>query len=58
VFGPYTGVAVNPVRWLGPALVSATWSDWYVWLVGPIAGAILGAVAAAPLVRRDALDVP
>ena len=58
VFGPYTGVAVNPARWLGPALVTATWSDWYVWLVGPIAGAILGAVAASALLRRDTLDVP
>jgi len=43
-FGPYTGVAMNPARWFGPALAAGDWSDWYVWVVGPIAGAVAGAV--------------
>ncbi|HZD18544.1 MAG TPA: aquaporin [Actinomycetota bacterium] len=43
-FGPYTGAAVNPARWLGPALASGTWADWFVWILGPIAGAVVAAV--------------
>jgi aquaporin TIP len=40
-----TGAAVNPARWLGPALASGTWTNWWVWVVGPVAGAVIGAVA-------------
>lgn len=42
-FGPYTGAAANPARWLGPAFAAGTWSDWYVWVVGPVAGGIVAA---------------
>ncbi len=41
--GPLTGAAVNPARWFGPALVSGTWSNSWVWIVGPLLG---GAIAA------------
>ncbi len=41
--GPLTGGAVNPARWFGPALVSGSWTNSWVWLVGPLLG---GAVAA------------
>jgi aquaporin Z len=43
-FGPYTGAAMNPARWLGPALAAGVWDDWYVWIVGPIAGGVLAGV--------------
>jgi aquaporin Z len=33
-FAPYTGAAMNPARWLGPALATNDWSNWYVWIVG------------------------
>ena len=43
-FGPYTGAAMNPARWLGPALATNDWSNWYVWIVGPLAGGIIAGV--------------
>jgi aquaporin Z len=40
---PYTGTSLNPVRSLGPALVAPDLACWWVYLVGPLAGALLGA---------------
>ena len=50
--GPWTGAAFNPARWLGPAVAAAAteglsgdaWNDWFVWIAGPVAGAILAGV--------------
>jgi MIP family channel proteins len=51
--GPWTGAAFNPARWFGPALASGHWDDWYVWIVGPIAGGVLAGVAYWGLFLRD-----
>ncbi|MCX6427609.1 MAG: aquaporin [Actinobacteria bacterium] len=42
--GPLTGAAVNPARWFGPALVSGTWINSWVWIVGPLLGAGVAAL--------------
>jgi len=43
--GPVTGASMNPARSLGPALAAWEWSDFWIYLVGPIIGAALGVVA-------------
>ena len=42
---PMTGAAMNPARWLGPAMAAGVWTNWWVWVVGPVSGAVIGAVA-------------
>lgn len=52
-FGPWTGAAMNPARWLGPALASGSWSNAAVWIVGPLCGSVIAAVVYWSVFLRD-----
>ncbi len=49
--GGVTGASMNPARSFGPALVAPEWSSFWIYLVGPVVGALLGA-AAYQLIRE------
>ena len=53
VLGPATGGSFNPARWLGPALASGTYPDFWLYIIGPIAGAVLAATLYQWLLGAD-----
>jgi aquaporin NIP len=50
--GPVTGASMNPARSFGPALAAGEWSDFWIYVAGPIVGATAGALA-YQVVRGD-----
>jgi MIP family channel proteins len=42
--GGFTGAAMNPARAMGPMIASLYFTNWYVYWIGPVAGAIIAAL--------------
>ncbi len=53
VGGGLTGAAMNPARWFGPAVVQGVFTDFWVWWVGPIIGAVASALLWNDVYLRD-----
>ena len=47
---PVSGTSMNPARSFGPALIAGDWTAYWVYVVGPLAGAAI-AVGAARILR-------
>ncbi len=41
--GPISGAAMNPARYIGPALLGGGLQNWWIYWVGPICGGVLAA---------------
>jgi MIP family channel proteins len=50
--GPISGASMNPARSIGPAIVSGDLQALWLYVVGPLAGATLGALA-YQFIRRE-----
>ena len=48
---PWTGTSTNPARSLGPAIATGTWQGFWIYLVGPALGALVGVALARVLGR-------
>jgi len=50
IFAPLTGASLNPARSFGPALAAGEWSDFWIYIVGPVVGAVVAAMAYTAIV--------
>jgi glycerol uptake facilitator-like aquaporin len=46
---------MNPARSFGPALVASEWTDFWIYVLAPLTGALAGALLYA-FVRDDRVD--
>jgi aquaporin Z len=47
-----SGTSTNPARSLGPAVISGHWAGWWIYWIGPLAGAFLASIACSMLAKK------
>lgn len=47
-----SGLSTNPARSFGPAVVSGIWDSWWIYWIGPLAGALLASIVCIRLKKR------
>jgi aquaporin Z len=47
-----SGISTNPARSFGPAVISGQWDVWWIYWVGPLAGALLACIFTSRLAKR------
>jgi aquaporin NIP len=58
IFGPATGASFNPARWFGPALTSGSFADFWLYILGPIIGAVAAALLYRTVMALDERPLP
>jgi aquaporin Z len=53
-----TGAAMNPARAFGPQLAGSHWAHFWIWYIGPFAGAVIAASLYELLYLRPARPMP
>ena len=47
-----SGTSTNPARSFGPAVVSGQWDGFWIYIIGPLSGALLASLACSLLAKR------
>jgi MIP family channel proteins len=55
--GPVTGASMNPARSFGPALVASQWTDFWIYVLAPLLGALAGALLYGVIRGRRSREV-
>jgi MIP family channel proteins len=58
IFGPATGAGLNPARWLGPAVASGRFDDFWLYVIGPLLGALVAALVYRAFVLEERGLIP
>lgn len=54
--GPITGAALNPARAIGPAVISGSFTNLPIWILGPLAGSLFGLVYEFLFLRKTSKE--
>jgi MIP family channel proteins len=58
ISGPVSGAGVNPARAIGPMIPDGKFTDWWLYLVGPLVGGALAATVYDRFLRRVSAPDP
>lgn len=54
--GAVSGAAMNPSRWFGPAVVQGDFTNFWIWIVGPLVGGVAAAWVYHALLIESPID--